>query len=103
MERNNGTQQDGLTEKMRLVGIAEDAAANAYVESVYLRAFNARYTVAPASALDYHLPRYPQVRDEDVFCLESGRTIGNDFVVQYSKQRLQLDRAARGRVPAARR
>ena len=85
---------------MRVRGIADDAAANAYAESVYLPAYNARYAVPAASAVDYHLPRNPEVRDEDVFCLEHVRTVGNDFVVQFGKQGLQLDRAARGRVPA---
>lgn len=100
VERSNGTQQDRLIKKMRLRGIADDAAANAYAESVYLPAYNARYALAPASAVDYHLPRNPVLQDEDVFCLEHPRTVGNDFVVQFGKRALQLDRAARGRVPA---
>jgi hypothetical protein len=100
VERSNGTQQDRLIKKMRLRGIADDAAANAYVESVYLPAYNARYAVPPASPVDYHLPRNPAQRDADVFCLEHPRTVGNDFVVQFGKRALQLDRAARGRVPA---
>lgn len=100
VERSNGTQQDRLIKKMRLRGIADDGAANAYVESVYLPAYNERYAVAPASRVDYHLPRNPAVRDEDVFCLEHPRMVGNDFVVQFGKRGLQLDRAARGRVPA---
>lgn len=100
VERSNGTQQNRLIKKMRLRGIADDAAANAYVESTYLPAFNARYRVAPASGVDYHLPRDPEVRDEDVYCLEHERSVGNDFVVQYGKRGLQLDPAARGRVPA---
>lgn len=100
VERSNGTQQDRLIKKMRVRGIEDDAGANAYVESVYLPAYNARYAVAPASAVDYHLPRNPAQRDADVFCLEHPRTVGNDFVVQFDKRALQLDRAARGRVPA---
>jgi transposase len=100
VERSNGTQQDRLIKKMRLLGIADDAAANAYAESVYLPAFNARYTVAPASPVDYHLPRDPRLPDREVFCLDHVRTVSNDFVVQFGKRGLQLDRAARGRVPA---
>jgi transposase len=100
VERSNGTQQDRLIKKMRLRGIADDGAANAYVESVYLPGYNAKYAVAPASPTDYHLPRDPGLRDEDVFCLEHTRTVGNDFVVQFGKRALQLDRSARGRVPA---
>jgi transposase len=100
VERSNGTQQDRLIKKMRLVGIADDAAANAYVDSIYLPAFNARFAVAAASPADYHLPRDPALRDEDVFCLEHARTVGNDFVVQFGRRGFQLDWAARGRVPA---
>lgn len=99
VERSNGTQQDRLIKKMRLRGIVDDAQANAYVETVYLPAYNDRYVVAPRSAADYHLPRDPEVRDEDVFCLEHARTVGNDYVVQFGRKALQLDRAARGRVP----
>jgi hypothetical protein len=98
--RSNGTQQDRLIKKMRLLGIGDDAAANAYVDSSYLPLHNERYTVAPASPVDYHLPRDPQLSDADVFCLDHVRTVSNDFVVQFGKQALQLDRAARGRVPA---
>jgi transposase len=100
VERGNGTQQDRLIKKMRLLGIGDDAAANEYCESTYLPQHNARYAVPPASPVDYHLPRDPKLRDEDVFCLEHTRTVGNDFVVQFHKQGLQLDRSARGRVPA---
>lgn len=100
VERSNGTQQDRLIKKMRLLGIADDAAANAYVESTYLPHHNARFAVAPASPVDYHLPRDPRLLDCDVFCLEHGRTVSNDFVVQFGTPGLQLQRSARGRVPA---
>ena len=100
VERSNGTQQDRLIKKMRLLGICDDAAANAYAQATYLPAYNARYAVAPASAVDYHLPRAPGQSDDDIFCLEHTRVVGNDFVVQFEKRGLQLDRAARGRVPA---
>ena len=100
VERSNGTQQNRLIKKMRLLGVADDAAANAYVDSTCLPAFNARYSVLPASPVDYHLPRDPAVREEDVFCLEHERSVGNDFVVQFGTRALQLDAAARGRVPA---
>jgi hypothetical protein len=91
--------QDRLIKKMRLRDISEDAAANAYVEALYLPASSGRYAVAPASPVDYHLPRSLDVRHEDVFCFEHTRRVGNDFVVQFGRRGLQLDRAARGRVP----
>ena len=100
VERSNGVQQDRMIKKMRLRGIADDAAANAYAESEYLGQHNARFAVAAASPVDYHLPRDPHLLDRDVFCLEHERTVGNDFVVQFETQTLQLSRSARGRVPA---
>jgi hypothetical protein len=100
VERSNGTQQDRLIKKMRLRGLADDAAANAYLEAEYLPAYNARYAVRATSAVDYHMPRDPSLRDEDVFCLEHTRKIGNDYVVQFGKQGMQLDRSSRGRTTA---
>jgi hypothetical protein len=100
VERNHGTHQDRLIKKMRVLSIAEDAAANAYVAATYLPAHNARFAVAPASAVDHHRGRDRYRRDEDIFCLETPRIVGADYVIQYHGQALQLDRAARGRVPA---
>ncbi|MBK5187668.1 MAG: ISNCY family transposase [Gemmatimonadaceae bacterium] len=101
VERGHGTHQDRLIKKLRLRGISEIAAANAYVETEYLPAHNARFAISPASAVDYHRPRdRKRWADADVFCLESIRVVGNDHVVQYQHQALQLDRRARGRVPA---
>lgn len=100
VERSNGVQQDRMIKKMRLRGIADDAAANAYADSEYLPQHNARFAIAAASPVDYHLPRNSQLLDQDVFCLEHERTVGNDFVVQFANKALQLSRSARGRVPA---
>jgi hypothetical protein len=100
VERSNGVQQDRLIKKMRLLGIADDESANEYVQRVYLPELNARFAVLPARAVDYHLPRDPQLPDRDVFCLEHTRTVGNDFVVQFGRRGLQLNPRARGRLPA---
>ena len=100
VERGHGTHQDRLIKKLRLEGVATVDAANAYVDRTYLAAHNARFSVAPASATDYHQRRNPRVADADIFCLETTRTIGNDHVVQYDGHALQLDPRARGRVPA---
>jgi transposase len=101
VERGHGTHQDRLIKKLRLKDIADIASANAYVTAEYLPAHNARFAIAPASPIDHHRPRdrrrWP---DADVFCLESTRVVGNDHVVQYQTQALQLDRRVRGRVPA---
>jgi hypothetical protein len=97
VERGHGTHQDRLIKKLRLAGVRDVAGANAFVEAGYLAAHNARYAVAATSAVDYHRARRLFPADADVFCLETARQVGNDFVVQYGGQGLQLDR--RGRVP----
>jgi hypothetical protein len=100
VERNHGTQQDRLIKKMRLLGLSDDAAANAYLSATYLPQHNTRFAVLPASRVDHHRVRDRHLRDDDVFCLEEKRVVGQDYVVQYKGQALQLARAARGRVPA---
>ncbi len=99
VERAHGTNQDRLVKKLRLKGIADYAAVNDYLED-YTKAHNARFSVAPRNPVDYHLPRSKRIlSDDDVFCLETTRTVGNDFVVQYGRRGLQLGPSGRGRVP----
>ncbi len=101
VERAHGTHQDRLVKKLRLKGIASYEAANDYFLSEYTAAHNARFSVSPASLVDYHTRRDRRaLADDDVFCLESARTVGNDHVVQYGARGLQLERVVRGRVPA---
>lgn len=99
VERGHGTHQDRLIKKLRLRGIGDVATANAYLPA-YLAAHNARFAIPPAHPVDYHQARNPRHRDADVFCLETGRVIGNDHVVQYKHHSLQLDRRIRSRIPA---
>lgn len=77
--------------------------ANAYVEEEYEREHNARFAVRAASAVDYHTPRGAREKrrlpDEAVFCMETQRVVGRDYVVQYGGRALQLEHRARGRVP----
>ncbi|MGH7446328.1 MAG: ISNCY family transposase [Longimicrobiales bacterium] len=100
VERSNGVQQDRLIKKMRLRGISDDEAANAYVENEYVPELSVRFAVQPASPVDYHMPRDPELADRDVFCLEHTRTVSNDFVVQFGRRSLQLNPSVRGRVAA---
>ncbi len=96
VERAHGTHQDRLIKKLRLAGIGDIAAANAFLEEQYLPAHNARFAVVPASAVDYHRPRDRRHRpDAEVFCLETPRQVGADHVVQYFGRSLQLQPSAR--------
>jgi transposase len=101
VERGHGTHQDRLIKKLRVQQLSDVAAANAYVDRTYLPAHNARFAVAAASTVDYHLPRDRRHHaDVDVFCLEATRVIGNDHVVQFQGRDFQLNPGLRGRIPA---
>lgn len=99
VERNHGTHQDRLVKKLRRLGIAEDAAANRFLETMYWPAHNERFAQPPAALEDFHR-RCPsrQVLDR-VFRVEETRTIGHDWVVRYRNRSFQVRRAS-GYAPA---
>jgi hypothetical protein len=49
IERNHGTHQDRLVKKLRRTGVADVAAANAFLEGEYWADHNRRFAQAPAS------------------------------------------------------
>ncbi len=99
VERNHGTHQDRLVKKLRRLGIADDAGANAFLDAHYWAAHNARFAQPPAAPEDFHR-RCPSARALDhVFRLEATRTIGHDWVVRYHTRALQLARQS-GHAPA---
>jgi transposase len=99
IERNHGTQQDRLVKKLRRQGIADLAAANAFLEVEYWADHNRRFAQAPASPDDYHVPVPRGVRLDQVFRLEEKRSVSNDWVVRYDNRLLQLERQS-GHPPA---
>jgi hypothetical protein len=55
VERANQTLQDRLVKEMRLQGICSQEAANAWLPQ-FIRAFNRRFAVVPATPDDAHVP-----------------------------------------------
>jgi hypothetical protein len=90
VERIHGTNQDRLIKKLRLRAITTYAAANAYLEASYLAAHNRRFAVRPASAVDFHTRRDPRLADRDVYCLETTRVLGRDWVVRHENRGYQV-------------
>lgn len=105
IERNHGTSQDRLVKQMRLQHIATIADANQFLTTTYLAAHNRRFAVPAASGLDAHTRLRPSIDLADVFCLETTRQLGNDWVVRYANQALQVTptRAARRQAAPGRR
>lgn len=92
VERNHGTHQDRLVKKLRRLGIADDAAANAFLETTYLPDHNARFAQAPASADDFHRRTPSRVTLDRVLQLEETRVLSNDWVIRYDRRYLQVAR-----------
>jgi len=94
VERGNGTHQDRLVKKMSRNKIRTHAAANEFLQLHYLPDHNARFARPPEEPQDYH--RKPPTRREleQVFCLETERSISNDWVVRYENRYFQLERTS---------
>jgi hypothetical protein len=94
VERGNGTHQDRLIKKMGREKIRTHQAANEFLQQKYLADHNARFARQPAEPQDYHR-KPPSAREmEQVFCLETERSISNDWVVRYENRYLQLERTS---------
>ncbi len=95
----HGRQQDRLIKEMRLLGLSDDASANAYVTATYLPQHNAglRRPVGQPGGLSSR-PRSAAARRR--YVLSRGTPDRRTRLrVHYHRQSFQLDRAARGRVP----
>lgn len=94
VERGNGTHQDRLIKKMGRKKIHTHDAANEFLQQEYLGEHNTRFAREPAEPQDYHR-RAPRARElEQVFCLETERSISNDWVVRYENCYFQLERTS---------
>jgi transposase len=99
IERHHGTHQDRLVKKLRRQGIAEVAAANAFLDTAYWAEHNERFAHVPASPDDFHVAIPRGLRLDAVFRLEETRTVSNDWVVRYDNRYFQLERQSQ-RPPA---
>ena len=95
VERMNGTLQDRLVKGLRLSGIADMETANGYLESKFLPAFNARFTVPPARSVDLHrrVPRGCQLAN--ILAVQESRVVQKDWTLSWQGRCLQLTVANR--------
>jgi len=100
VERNHGTHQDRLVKKLRRKNMRTYESANEYLKSEYLPDHNRRFAHAPASPEDYHHKKPNRAALDEVFRLETGRVIGNDWVVRYGNRFLQVNRQGNHQAPA---
>jgi transposase len=91
VERANRTLQDRLVKELRLAGISDMDAANAFLPSFTDR-FNAKFAKAPAKPNDLHraLNIEPD-RLSEVFCLRDKRHVTKDLMLKYDRKRIKLE------------
>jgi hypothetical protein len=94
VERGFHTHQDRLVKELRLRGISNIAAANRYLQGIYIPQHNARYSEAPRSTFDAHKPLMAGVDLLDVLSVKLTRVVRNDFTVQYFGSWIQLAEGA---------
>jgi len=91
-ERLFGTWQGRLPQELRLRGVVERDAANAYLRQKFIPWHNRRMTVAAQQQGSAFVPVADKKRLDQIFCLESERTVGNDNTIVYGNRRLQIER-----------
>src|SRR5215469_783818 len=94
VERGNGTHQDRLVKKMGRKKIRTHAEANRFLQEEYLADHNDRFARQAAEPQDYHRKAPSAGELEQVFCLETERSISNDWVVRYDNRYFQLERSS---------
>jgi Winged helix-turn helix len=100
VERVHGTHQDRLVKKLRRNGIVSHEAANVYLRSEYLAEHNRRFARAAARGEDYHR-RAPRAGElNQIFRLETERTVSEDWVVRYGNRFFQLEPQRQNHAPA---
>ena len=93
VERGNGTHQDRLINKMGRQKIRTHEAAQP-VSAGRIFSRSQRSFCAGASGTAGLSSQGPKVREwEQVFCLETERSISNDWVVRYENRYFQMERS----------
>lgn len=90
VERANRTLQDRLVKELRLAGIADMEAGNAFLPG-FMDRYNARFAKVPRRPDNLHraLNIEPD-RLRDVLCLRDERYVGNELAFSYDRRRIIL-------------
>ena len=90
VERVNATLQDRLVKEMRLRGIANRAAGNAYAPQ-FITDFNRRFAVPPRAAENAHRPLLPQDDLARILTVQESRVLSKDLTLQYNQVIYQIE------------
>lgn len=91
VERANRTLQDRLVKELRITGISDMEAANAFLQG-FMERYNARFA-KPAARPD-NLHRALNVAPDrlaEIFCLRNKRYVSKDLTLKYDHKRIRLE------------
>lgn len=92
VERANLTLQDRLVKELRLAGISDMAAANAFLPR-FMRAYNKRFAIEPRDTRDAHRPvLHDDAEVRLILSLHHLRTLSKNLCCQFQGRELQLDK-----------
>ena len=96
VERANQTLQDRLVKELRLAGISNIDAANAFLPD-FVRDYNQRFAAAPQNPTDAHRPVLHDAQALDlIFSLHAHRKLSKNLTVQYKNREYQLTGQGKG-------
>lgn len=92
IERLFQTLQDRLVKELRLTGITTPQEAQIFLDTVFIPAFNKKFSVVPAKEGDVHSPLSEKEKEQldRIFSIQSQRTVNNDFTIQFKNSWYQL-------------
>ena len=89
VERANQTLQDRLVKEMRLRGISDMTAGNAYLPE-FRADYNRRFAVVPRSQHDAHRPLLKQENLDHILTRQEYRTLSKNLTLQYKNVIYQI-------------
>jgi transposase len=88
-ERVFRTLQDRLPKELALAGITEMAAANAFLRTRFVPAYNQRFAVPAVESGTAFVP-WRGANLADLLCVQEDRVVANDNTVRYQGRSLQI-------------
>lgn len=96
VERANGTLQDRLVKELRLQGISDIAAANAFLAG-FMADYNKRFAVVPQNPADAHRPVLHRDEELDwILRLHHTRTLSKNLSFQFQNREYQIQTRGQG-------
>src|SRR4030095_15066149 len=89
VERAHATLQDRLVKELRLAGISDLEAANAFLPD-FIASYNSKFARPPARDRGLHRPLDGQNDLGDILCWRETRRVSRQLVVHYNRMKFTL-------------